>query len=1007
MVGEPFLGRDLLLFAAVLAAPGGELELRAVGGRAGLGRVGEPLAAGLVDLLEVRGSLVQRPGERGGFLRLPAEPVALGGILGGVGFGLAECGGRSVRVDGLPRAGQLFGDVLGGPGFLALVRTQAHAQLAVAELELVAVGLGSAEGAPGRAPRGIGLDLVRFRYGTDRRGGVVVAGQLAVRGYHGGTVHPLRSRGLVLGWLAERFARPLRDLREHLGAEVRAAAVGGVGEFAEVGGPLRVVDLGRPVAVAVADRVEGDRVADAAIDHGRQLARTVQRPVGDRVGEDLARVVPGEFRDDLDETIRQLFKKEWSDIESSARQAQSSGYVSRTPVDALDHLSVKHAYVLIEKFCNNLNPDINTNPEISRRIRAQISTWVRELIGIRNTVAHGPQESLTLRDALRYVDTAARALDILGAKEAEELRDIWSALVAKVGSTDVLEPPSTMDTLPSRELITTDFIGRKEQLADLWRWLGDDTRRIWALVGNGGKGKTTVAYEFANQCRSLVDDYNLQGVLWLSAKKRRFVEGETVPTPSADFSDLDSALNWILVSLGWDEDVAETTEIKLGRVVNSLREFPMLIVADDIDSLDEEQEQAVEFFAQFIPQTGSKTLLTSRRAIFGLGGCTTHVSGMTEPEVGDFLRRRGPNLGLAPDQIGLSTVRRVREVTDGSPLYIEDLLRLAHFYSLDHALHQWAGRKGDAAREYSLQREMEKLSKDASSALAVLAYADGAVSMQECADVLDLSYDQAENALGELRNWNLLAMPGLVEDIPRFTCSRNLSKLMRRTLEGSDEEQRILNGLKRLRGVVVGSSRVRKYIQQAVALQRRGDQEAAEVTLREGHRAVPNSDQLHSITGWLYSKWQPNPRIADAEEDFTRAETLGNRSRDLYAHWADMELKRSEYRKAIAVCDRARKAGVQEDQFIWRIAGMACTSWGRQLMQSLSTEEAREAFDRADHALRRAQELCREPGDLSRTLQARLQLASTDGRGRATAVLREWEGLLPDDPYRSTIYRRN
>lgn len=711
------------------------------------------------------------------------------------------------------------------------------------------------------------------------------------------------------------------------------------------------------------------------------------------------------FGTELDKEIRELFKKEWDDIERSARQAHETGLVSRLPVDALDYLSVSHTYVLLEKYWDHLNPEPDASTDASKRVRAQLTSWARELIGVRNPVAHGPQESLTLRDALRYIDSGARMLDVLRIPEAERMRDLWNGLVSDVGSEEVA-PSSILDTLPSREQITTDFVGRTEQLADLWRWLGDDTRRIWALVGDGGKGKTTIAYEFASQARGMLNDYNLQGVLWLSAKQRRFVEGETVPTSATDFSDLDTALDWVLLALGWGEETSEPTENKLQRAVELLGEFPMLIVADDIDSLDKEDEQAVEFFAQYIPQTGSKALLTSRREIFGLGGCTTHVSGMTEDEVGAFLRRRAPTIGLDSDKITRALIRQVRDRTDGSPLYIEDLLRLAHFYSLEHALEQWSGRRGDAAREYSLRREMEKLSSYAVSVLAVLAYSDAAVSMQECAAVLGFTDDQAESAMGELQNWNLLVMPGLVENIPRFTCSRNLGKLVRRTLEGTDEEQRIQNGLKGLRGVVVGTSRVRKYIQQSVALQRRGHQEEAEKTLREGLRDIPNSGQLHAMLGWLYSKWRPNPRVVDAEENFERAETLGSRGRDLYAHWADMELKRNEYRKAIAVCERAHKATVKDDQFIWRLTGVAYTRLGQQLRQSLSTEQANDAFRRADRALRRAQELSREPGELSRSFNARYQLArATSDVAGAAEILREWEDQLPKDPFLQ-VHRR-
>lgn len=711
------------------------------------------------------------------------------------------------------------------------------------------------------------------------------------------------------------------------------------------------------------------------------------------------------FPETLDDEIKTLFTKEWEDIERSARQARETGFVERLPVDALDYLSVNHVSQMIEKYWSHLSLADDPASETARRTRAHALSLARDLTGVRNPVAHAPEEPLSLRDALRYIDSAVRLLDLFHLIQADYLRKVWSSVVAD-STSEAVAPPSVLDTLPSREQITHDFVGRSEHLADLWRWLGDDTRRIWALVGDGGKGKTTIAYEFAARARKLLTDFGLQGVLWLTAKQRRFVEGEVIATASADFVDLDSALNWVLVAVGWSEEQQLPVDDKLQRCMEILREFPMLIVADDIDSLDKTDEQAVEFFAQHVPQTGSKVLLTSRREIFGLGGCTTIVSGMTEDEVGEFLHHRAPVIGLDAQAINQRLVRRILKVTDGSPLYIDDLLRLAHFYSLEHALDQWSGRRGDPAREYSLKREMEKLSDNTVSVLGVLAYSDVPVSLQECAVIVGLSDEDAELAMGELQRWHLLVKPGLLEEIPRYTCSRNLAKLMRRTLEGTDRESRIRNGLKGLRGLTVGSSRVRGFIQQAVALKRRGDQVEAEATLLQGLAEIPNSGELHAMLGWLYAKWQPAPRVADAEENFSRAESFGSWGRDLYAHWADMELSRNEVRKAIELCERSLHSAAKDDPFTWRLSGIAHIRLGQSLRQSLSMEQAKDAFAKARRALRRAQALSTDSGDLSRSLSARYHLAKTTGDvEQAGLVLEEWERLLPGDPYLAAVRR--
>lgn len=701
---------------------------------------------------------------------------------------------------------------------------------------------------------------------------------------------------------------------------------------------------------------------------------------------------------ELDKEIQVLFKKEWPEISRSATQGSATGVIERHAIDTLDHLGVNHICVLLEKYWTSLCPGQDPTEEISKKQRSQLTTWASELASVRNPVAHPPAENLPIRDALRYVDTAARLLGVLKLPEAADLRDIWGALIAESAS-GLVAPPAVLDTLPSREQITPEFVGRFEELAVLWRWLAEPNRRVYALVGDGGKGKTTIAFQFAEQARAVLGDFGLQGVLWLTAKRRRFIEGISAEMPSTDFYDLESGLDWILQALGWDEELESSTDNKLGKCRELLDEFPMLIIADDIDSLDTEQEQAVEFFVHQVPQTRSKVLITSRRRMFGLGGSTTVIAGLSEADVKELVRRRSLVLGL---DLALTDrkAREIQRVTDGSPLYIEDLLRLAQFYSLDQALSQWAGRDGDSAREYSLRRELEKLSSDAQNVLAVLAYSDASLSIDECAVVWGITNDRTVAAMDELRNWNLLIRPGFIEDVPRFSCSRNLGKLMRKALGGTDQETRVRNGIKNLRGIGLASSKTRGFIQQAVALQQGGHQEDSEKVLLQGLSTVPNSGDILSMMGWLYSKWAPQPRIADAEERFRQAEGLGQGNRHLYAHWADMEFKRGEYKKAAEICGRSVNSVAKRDGFTWRLGGMALTKLGVLHRQSFQVELAEEAFAKARDYLSKAQQLSLAPGELSRVFKARCDLAQAAFDSEELfRIKEEWADQLPSDPF--------
>jgi tetratricopeptide (TPR) repeat protein len=674
-----------------------------------------------------------------------------------------------------------------------------------------------------------------------------------------------------------------------------------------------------------------------------------------------AQLLTSRTPEELDAEIVQLFSKEWPDITKSIGHVSQTGEVDLRPKDALDHLSVNHLPTLISKYWKELRPK-SLSDDAEKRCRRKVDGWALECNAIRNPIAHAPSEELTLPDALRYLDSAARVLSVFQLGEAaESVRANWHAAIETQAADPTGVPLPIFNSLPRRETITNEFVGREGELQDLWTWLGDGSRGVWALVGDGGKGKTTIAYEFSCQAGPSLLEFGLQGVLWLSAKQRRYLEGEAVPTQGSDFTDTQEVVDWIIQTLGWDEDLSVAFANRQRRVLELLTEFPMLIIADDIDSLDEEQEDAVLFFVQAIPSTGSRVLLTSRRKLFGLGGCTTEVVGLDIDSVQELLRRRSSVYNL-PETLGNpKRAREVHRVTDGSPLYIEDLLRLAQFYSLDQAISEWAGRSGDAAREYSMRREYEKLSKGAQAILGVLAYAESPLSGEECAAVADCSPSEALNLMEELRRWNLLTASGLVEDVPRYGCTRNLAKLVRGTLKSSDQEQRILNGLRGLKGLAVGSSRVRPFIQQAIVMQQNGDQSRAEGLLKNALEEVPNSADALGMLGWLYAQWSPSPRYTEAEANFKRAIALGRKNRHVYAHWADMEFGRYEYGKAAKVCEDAIASGVDQDPFILRMAGRSHAELGKLHRQSFQEDKANRSFGRAEILLKYGGSVSRVP----------------------------------------------
>jgi hypothetical protein len=719
----------------------------------------------------------------------------------------------------------------------------------------------------------------------------------------------------------------------------------------------------------------------------------------------------GRDQQQLDAEVQQLFIKEWSGILKGIAAALERGTIEVGPVDALDSLSVNHLQALFEKFWSELCPLDDPNMQDAKKVRSSILSWAAELTSVRNPVSHPPTEDLELPDAVRYLDSARRLLRKIGRPEADQLDNRWHALIGHVqhGTDEEL----LLDfNLPSRDSVMASFVGRQTYLDELWAWMADPDQKVWALVADGGKGKTTIAYEFTTQVRGTLSRFGLNGFAWVTAKQRRFVDGETVSSTPADFATLDDLLDRILEAYGVTG--GSSSRERKAQALAELRSLPMLLIADDIDSLEIDDEDAVQFLQTDVPPTGSKVLLTSRRRPFGLRS-VSEVRGMSVAEVAELVEAWRDSLSPAPDPVTNKTLKQIHGLTDGSPLFVEDLLRLAMFTGMEPALSTWTGRAGDAAREYALKRELELLKPDARRLLEVVALSRDSVSLEECCVVLgSITVDDAQISAQELVRWNLISATPIVEDVPRFTISRNLSRLLTAQLKESDRAESIMNGLKQLRGRSVGRGRIDTVIRQAVALQKSGKQAEAEQTLRVGLEESPNASELHAMLGWVLTKWTPHPRNADADEEFGRAESLGGLSSESYYHWASAHLVAKESQQGLRIATRGVDAH-PTDPGLWRLKARSESQIGLAASQSASQGAAEARFREADRSLLQAQRLC-EAGhghghgqiELSRVFSERLRLSKYVGdKTMIGEVLREWRLAIPNDPYRPEDPKRD
>ena len=321
----------------------------------------------------------------------------------------------------------------------------------------------------------------------------------------------------------------------------------------------------------------------------------------------------------------------------------------------------------------------------------------------------------------------------IGAQSVTPDQATLAQLVARkhILADNIEELHSLEGNLPAREDVTVEFIGRLDELEELRKWFKDPNSKTWMLTGDGGKGKTAIAYEFATELKGGAPK-NFEYILWLSAKSRRFQNG-SIQNIDPNFWDYPSLINAIVRGYGFDdEDYAKLTEEeKKEQAKTLLTAIPALIIADDIDSLEPKNERAIMFLISEIASTPSKVLFTSRRVPFGFGENYTYVEGLNKEDGSAFIFSRIRRSRLDKSMFPPRIVDEILKVTDGSPLYLEDLLRFCSVLSVETAINNWKNKTGHEARKYALEREFELLNSTARDIVFACCIPEVALSLVE------------------------------------------------------------------------------------------------------------------------------------------------------------------------------------------------------------------------------------------------------------------------------------
>ena len=548
---------------------------------------------------------------------------------------------------------------------------------------------------------------------------------------------------------------------------------------------------------------------------------------------------------------------------------------------------------------------INGNPaafpkfHVSAIAKRRGQEYLEEISELRHNLAHRrTRHILPKRNLIRAMDNCASVLESLGSAKAKNFEDIYDSLISGT-------PPwgrLLYGQIPPSDEIYAEFVGRSGHLGAVSNWLFETDRPQHLVWGYGGSGKSALAYKFVYDVKE-GGNSKLLAACWVSAKKEEFYSGEARKRHE-DFDDLNTFVRAVWASLYDDDNYRPKPE----DLITDLKSTPMLLVVDDFDTVANDTDLS-EYILYSLRNTAARVLLTSRHILAGVRG--TEVTPFDNDELKEFVKLRSKYHGTNTEQC-LRMLNAIKSVTDGYPLFIDDLIRHAHMVGIEEAVNDWLHRKGDAAREYSLRRQVEYLGANCGNVLMVLALSNKPLTVKQISDVAGLTDDDSVAGIRRLEEWRLAQQTdNTSQSLPEFTMNNNTKRLVNQTFKQDRRWGIYAQALKSL-----SSGRMPQEMSQQIRRIRReafrkvGEQaylEAEQYLNEQMTGPYANSHELFYALGIVHFRHAETALRAQSDQEkvdelihkvreaFAGAHQRQSTSSELYSEWSRMELMIAEH----------------------------------------------------------------------------------------------------------------
>ena len=631
----------------------------------------------------------------------------------------------------------------------------------------------------------------------------------------------------------------------------------------------------------------------------------------DAAHQELTRVLREKFGDQwLAQGVRKHFKEE---------QFAKVEKMFQNPMRVIDMGKNESELHGLEHFWQIINGNWKLF-EICFGDRKRTEVYFSEIAELRHNLSHRMGHHVLLKnDLIRIVENCRMLLSALDSPHLDRFTKAVDSLVASGTPWGT----SLGGHLPPRDEIYSEFVGRPSELKVLGEWLASDSPQI-LVWGYGGAGKSALAYRFARDVKDGSSEA-LIAVGWVSAKKSEYVEG-MVQERRADFRDIDSLVTAIWAALYGPEDepAKEGTE----SLIRELNDMPMLLIVDDFDTISED-EALSEFLLHNLRNTRTRVIYTSRHRVPGIKNL--EVPPFTELELKEFVSNRTSVYGANKEQC-LRRAQSIMSVTDGYPLFVDDFIHHAALIGVDEALRDWSQRRGDAARQYALRRQVEYLGHSSGEVLIALSIAGRALIPVEISNIAGLTDADAEAGLRELLRWRMVNRATADgSSSPAYRMNANTSRLVQQTYRDDHRLRTFSTAFKSLSGERVPEAKknaIGRVIARSTALLRTDSFESSrEHLLANMSGELADSPDLHGVLGWLHSTQRPlESQYENAKRAFDFSYKLGSRKIDMFYHWLMMENNMAEL-----LIDRAHEQPAIEGEIAehWRNCGQIA-DWGVQ-----------------------------------------------------------------------------